>query len=87
MPARASTETLLSLLRTHAAESPHGNLRERHGALRLCRLWPGDLKLAIDSGQRCHALAECQPRGLRLTIAELTQMLQQEVDLVGRHVG
>ena len=52
MPPRAGPETLLSLLCTHGAESPHGNLRERHGALRLCSLWLGDLKLAIDSGQR-----------------------------------
>jgi hypothetical protein len=52
MPSRAGPETLLSVLCTHGAESPHGNLRERHGALRPCRLWLGDLELAIDSGQR-----------------------------------
>jgi hypothetical protein len=35
MPSSAGPETLLSLLCTHGAESPHGNLRERHRALRL----------------------------------------------------
>jgi hypothetical protein len=49
MPSRAGPETLLSLLCTHGAESPHGNLRERHGALKLCRLWLGD---RISSGVR-----------------------------------
>jgi hypothetical protein len=52
MPPRAGPETLVSLLCTHHAQSQHGNLRERHGALRLCRLWFGDLKFATDSGQR-----------------------------------
>jgi hypothetical protein len=33
VPPRAGSETLLSWLGAHGAESPQGNLRERHGAL------------------------------------------------------